>query len=164
VVGLHADRADGLHAAEVEEGVIQGVDLRLGGSGGAVEDGAGGEGAGEKGLPGAGEFGRGEDGLGVVRRIVAGGDAEGEVGELLPVALGGDAVHRLRAVGVDVNQARDDGAAAAVDHRGGGGDGRPVGRADGPDAVGLDDDDAVLDHLIAAHGDDAGAGQGDDAV
>ena len=71
-----------------------------------------------------------------------------------PVLLRDDVVLALRAVGVAVDQAGDDGLAGDVDDPRAGRDGDPRARADRADAVAVDQDGAAVDHLVAVHGDD----------
>ena len=67
-------------------------------------------------------------------------------------------------VGMDVDQAGEDGLARHVADLGVVGDGDAAGGAHGGDAVALDDDVTADDDLFAAHGDQAGAGEGDGAL
>ena len=150
-------------AAQVRARVVERVDLGLEVAGGAVEDRAGREDARRAEEAGARELGRGEDLAGVVRGIVDGRDAEGERGVAVPVLLRQDAVRAEGAVVVGVDEAGQDGLARDVVRL------RPRGNrdrsppADGLDAVALDEDDAVLDDLVAVHRHDAAAGEGDRA-
>ena len=66
-------------------------------------------------------------------------------------------------MGVDVDQPREDGLAGHVANLGIVGDGHGAGRADGGDAVVLDEDVAAGDDFVASHGDEAGSGEGDGA-
>ncbi len=92
-------------------------------------------------------------------------DAEGQIGEHAPVLLRGDLVARLGAVGVGVDQSRDDGLAADVDALGVGRDLDLADPADGFDSIARYDDDSGLEDLLllggVAHGDDATPDEGD---
>ena len=79
----------------------------------------------------------------------------------MPVLLRNHFVRTEGSVPVRVDETRQDGFARGVDRPGVGGDGDLALPSDRLDAVALDQDDAVLDDLVALHGDDAASGEGD---
>uniref|UniRef100_A0A0N4Z2Z0 BON domain-containing protein n=1 Tax=Parastrongyloides trichosuri TaxID=131310 RepID=A0A0N4Z2Z0_PARTI len=164
VVALDAPGADGLHPAQVRARVVQVVDHGRRRRGRSVQDGAGREDARRHHAPGLGQFAVGEDLAVVVRRIVQRRHAEGQGGVVHPALLRDDLVRTHAAVPVGVDQAGDDGLAGHVHDAGAGRNRDRAARADGLDAVAVDDHHAVLDHLFALHGDQAGAGQDGDAA
>jgi len=89
--------------------------------------------------------------------ITAGSDAVGEVGEEAPVLKVEDAAADFGPVGVNVDEAGNDGFAGDVDDFGVGGDCEAAGFADGDDAIVFDEDVGVFEDVIAVHGDDASA-------
>ena len=91
VVALDAEGAGRLHPPQVHQRIVVGVDHRLVRRFGAVEDGAGGEQPRPELEPGADHLAVGEHRLGVVRRIVRGGDAERQIGGERPARLRQDA-------------------------------------------------------------------------
>src|SRR3546814_12721173 len=80
-------------------------------------------------------LGRRENLAGGVRRIVSGGDAEGEMDQLLPVLLRNEVVLAIGTVGVGVDQAGDGRLAGDVDLLGAGGNVHRPSRADCAAAV-----------------------------
>ena len=108
---------------------------------------------------GALHLGRGEDFRGVVRRIVQRGHAERQRGVVDPALLRNDFVGAHRSVPVDVDDAGHDGLAGDVDDLRVRGNGGARARTDGGDAIAVDDDGAVVDDVVAVHGDDARASQ-----
>uniref|UniRef100_A0A0N4Z8I7 LigA n=1 Tax=Parastrongyloides trichosuri TaxID=131310 RepID=A0A0N4Z8I7_PARTI len=129
-----------------------------------VQDGAGREDARADHLAGLGQFAVGEDLARIIGRVVDGGHAEGQRGVVDPGLLRDDLVRAHRAVPVGIHQAGDDGLAGHVHDAGVSGNGDRAARADGLDAVAVDDDHAVLDDLVALHGDQAGAAEDHAAV
>ena len=131
---------------------------------GPIDDLAGREGARRKDLAGPLQFGGGEDLGGAGRRIVDRRRAHGQVDHRRPVLLRDKLVLALLAVGVGVDQTRDDGLAGDVDRLGVAGDRDAGARADRDDTVAADDDDAVVydTPVLGRHGDDPRAGQGHD--
>ena len=150
---------DALQPAKVRHGIVEALDLDRERRRRAVEDGAGREDARGEDQPGLLIFGRGEDFPGVVRRVVDGGHAISERRGMDPILLGDDQLAAHRAMPMGVDQAGDDGLARDVDRARSGGIVDRGGRADRGNAIAVDQDGAVLDHLVAAHGDDPRAGQ-----
>ncbi|MNQ54653.1 hypothetical protein D3C85_687240 [compost metagenome] len=159
VVALDAPGPDGLHPAQVGQGVVQIIDLGGERRRRPVQDGAGREDARGHHATGLGQFAVGEDLARIIGRVVDGGHAEGQRGVVDPGLLRDDLVRAHRAVPVGVHQAGDDGLAGHVHDAGVARHGHRTARADGLDAVAVDHDHAVLDDLVALHGDQSGAAQ-----
>ena len=79
-----------------------------------------------------------------------GGHAEREIGVVSPVLLRYHACGEVVGMGVRVDVARHDGLAGRVDHLGIGRNGDTAAGADGLDLVAIDDQGAVLDHVLGA--------------
>ncbi len=140
-------------------GIVQAVDHRLVGVLGAVEDEPGRIDARPQHQSGLHHLRLGKDGLRAGGRVERAGDAVGQVGVVAPLALRVDVEGGVAHVGVHVHQPRDDRLAAHIDDAGAARDLHPARRADRDDPRPFDDDRAVRDHLVAAHRDQAGAGQ-----
>ena len=82
-----------------------------------------------------------------------GRDPVGQRRQVKPVLLGNDAVAPLRAMRVDVHEAREHRVPRGVDDLSALGDGHAAASAHSGDAIALHEHHPVLDDLVALHGD-----------